>query len=226
VIDIVQKYLTLMSAFEDGGNGTINVLLRGADGNYLFDGRGNIRKRNMNYNTAAFNITNAFSTFINKISEGITTADGTTIKEFASSFEKITNSFESITRVISEVSDSAAERIKRNTEAINNFADAVGRLTEELLELKGVGEVKVGVDTRANGNSDSDGKGVDGIIDNAKKYSTGGIAGVDTIKEGIIKAFKEMHFEIDLGTQTGEILPVNRGSKKYGKKEFDTYAWN
>ena len=226
VIDIVQKYLTLMSAFEDGANGTINVLLRGADGNYLFDGRGNIRKRNLNYNTAAFNITNAFSTFINKISEGITTADGTTIKEFANSFEQITNSFESITRVISDVSDSTAERIKRNTEAINNFADAVGRLTEELLELKGVGEVKVGVDTTVNGKSDANGKGIDGIMDNAKKSNTGGSTSADTIKEGIIKAFKEMHFEIDLGTQTGEILPVKRGSKKYGSKEFGSYAWN
>ena len=226
LIGVVNNFVLILSAFEENPDGTISLLLRDNNGNFLFDSRGNVRKRNINYAKAAFSITSAFDAFISHISTSLTTADGTTIKEFANSFEQITNSFESITRVISDVSDSTAERIKRNTEAINNFADAVGRLTEELLELKGVGEVKVGVDTRANGKSDPDGRGVEGIIDNARKSSTGGGASVDTIKEGIIKAFKEMHFEIDLGSQTGEILPVKRGSSKYGSKEFGNYAWN
>ena len=230
LIGVVNNFVLILSAFEENPNGTISLLLRDNNGNFLFDSRGNVRKRNINYAKAAFSITSAFEAFVSHITTSLTTADGTDIKTFAESFASITSSFESITRVISDITESTANRIKQNTEAINKFAEAVGRLTEELLELKGVGEVKVGVDTTTNDKSDPDGTVIDSIIDKSKKSNNGGggSTSADTIKEGIIKAFKEMHFEVEIGTQTGEILPVKRGSNKYGDREFvrKSYAWN
>ena len=212
IVGVVNNFLLMLSAFEDNADGTVSILLRDNAGNYLFDSRGNVRRRNVNYSKAAFNIVTAFETFLSHISNGLSSVEGTDIKTFAESFKSITQSFESITRVITDITETTANKVKKNTEAINEFAESVGKLTDALLELKNVGKVDVGVNTKVNGKNDT-GNGIDAIVDDVKKKTQQAQqANNSSIRDGIIEAFKKIHFEVSLSAGNGEIYPVSRGS--------------
>lgn len=225
IIGIVNNFLLMLSAFEDNADGTVSLLLRDNAGNYLFDSRGNVRRRNVNYTKAAFNIVTAFGAFLSNISKGLSSVDDVDIKTFAESFKSITQSFESITRVITDITETTANKVKKNTEAINEFAESVGKLTEALIELRGVGKVEVGVDTKTNGKNDTGG-GFDAIINDAKKQAqqTQQINN-SSIKDGIIEAFKKIHFEVTLKNGEGEIYPVSRGSGNMNGNR-KSISWN
>ena len=225
IVDVLNRFIAILASFEDAPNGTVALLMKDNAGNYIYDSRGNVRKRNINYATAAFSVTEAFNAFLSHISKGLSSVEGTDIKTFAESFKSITKSFESITRVITDITEATANKVRRNTEAINEFAESVGNLTDALLELKDVGNVDVGVNTKTNGKNDTGG-GIDAIVDDVKKKTQQAPqANSSSIKDAIVEAFKKIHFEVTLKNGEGEIYPVSRGSgSKNGTRT--SISWN
>lgn len=146
IIDICNNFVEMISAFDGSGknskgeklaNGQLALLVKDSSGNY-------IKSKNGVYETKIVDLANtgkiigkALSSFVKELSDGIKGTNTGNIETFSKHFGNITKNFEKITNSIFAIDDSKAKKLKEHTDAINKFAQAVGKVAESIDVLNG-----------------------------------------------------------------------------------------
>ena len=220
ILKTIGNYTNIISSYSTT-NGKLSMLIKDKDGNYMMTSDGKYKTRAIDLSLIGLKIKNGFQEFINNIS-GIDANND--LGEFAKNFESITNSFDKITKTIFDVADSATDRMKKNTDAINKFADAINKVCESIERLNEIPDKDLSINLNENIKETSDissNNNSSGTINKIVNEVNNAMA----IKEGVIEAFKSIHFELSFDNndrKSGEIIPVSRGSDI---NQSNSYAW-
>ena len=222
LLNTISNFIGVTSSFTST-NGKLAVLMKDSNGNYILNKDGTYKSRTIDLPNIGLLIKNAFNGFIDNVKDVKDVEATSDFGAFAVDFDRVANSFNRITDSIYAKTEDFAKKAKETTNAINKFTKAVTDLRTAIKNLNSVtiNDINFGGDGIP---VKIVGGGGGGFVPD---FNPGGGTTSNTIKEGIIEAMKRIHFEVKLGNDEGEILPVQRGSKHGKGNKIDGMGmWN